>query len=120
MAMPAGPVYINEIGPAGNRGTIMSLWQLFLGFGSFLAYWINYACTKSPQSLGNWDWRIVMLGQLIAPVIIIVGLFFCPETPRWYVLRDPAVGGSCFHTLLHVYPERPNRRCCQGLVSTSR
>ncbi|KAL2676438.1 hypothetical protein Neosp_010196 [[Neocosmospora] mangrovei] len=88
MAMPAGPVYINEIAPAGHRGMVMSLWQLFFGFGSFLAYWINFACTKKSESLGNWDWKIVMLGQLIAPIIIIAGLFFCPETPRWYIQKD--------------------------------
>ena len=85
LAMPAGPVYINEIAPANDRGMIMSLWQLFFGFGSFMAYWINYACSGSSDSLGDWDWRIVMLGQLIGPIVIIAGLFFCPESPRWLV-----------------------------------
>lgn len=35
LVMPAGLVYINEIAPASLRGTIMSFWQLFFGFGFF-------------------------------------------------------------------------------------
>ncbi|EXK38575.1 hypothetical protein FOMG_06148 [Fusarium oxysporum f. sp. melonis 26406] len=88
LMMPAGPVFINEIAPANLRGTIMSFWQLNFAVGSFVAYWINYACSKNAESLGEWDWRIVMLLQVFFPVIIISGLFFCPETPRWYVQND--------------------------------
>ncbi|KAJ4267071.1 hypothetical protein NW762_003169 [Fusarium torreyae] len=88
LMMPAGPVYINELAPANLRGTIMSFWQLFFAVGSFVAYWINYGCSKNAESLGEWEWRVVMLLQCFFPMIIISGLFFCPETPRWYVQND--------------------------------
>ncbi|KAL0944511.1 sugar transporter [Colletotrichum truncatum] len=90
IALPAGPVYINEMAPAEIRGMLMSFWQIFFGIGAFLAYWINYACTKNADRLGDWDWRIVMLFQILAPTIIIVGLQFCPESPRWYMQNDRA------------------------------
>lgn len=83
LALPAGPVYINEMAPSGDRGKIMSFWQVFFGIGAFLAYWINYACTQYSSRLGEWDWKIVMLFQLLAPLTIITGLLFAPETPRW-------------------------------------
>ncbi|KAG7413805.1 putative quinate permease [Fusarium oxysporum f. sp. rapae] len=100
LMMPAGPVFINEIAPANLRGTIMSFWQLNFAVGSFVAYWINYACSKNAESLGEWDWRIVMLLQIFFPVIIISGLFFCPETPRWYVQNDRFE--EAYDTLLEI------------------
>ncbi|RKL09228.1 hypothetical protein BFJ68_g9173 [Fusarium oxysporum] len=100
LMMPAGPVFINEIAPANLRGTIMSFWQLNFAVGSFVAYWINYACSKNAESLGEWDWRIVMLLQVFFPVIIISGLFFCPETPRWYVQHDRFE--EAYDTLLEI------------------
>jgi MFS family permease len=83
LALPAGPVYINEMAPAAKRGMIMSFWQLFFGVGSFLAYWINYACTEDAEKLGDWNWRVVILLQCLAPLLIMTGLIFCPESPRW-------------------------------------
>jgi hypothetical protein len=56
--------------------------------GSFLAYWINYACTKNASKLGDWDWKTVQIFQLLAPVLIIIAISFCPETPRWLVKND--------------------------------
>ncbi|KAK2752405.1 hypothetical protein FQN55_007445 [Onygenales sp. PD_40] len=88
IALPAGPVYIGELAPAGDRGKIMSFWQMFFSVGSFLAYWINYACTKNSEGLGDWDWKTVMICQLIAPVVIIVAIWPAPESPRWLIQQD--------------------------------
>lgn len=32
----------------------MSFWQMFYSVGSFIAYWINYACSKNKHNLGEW------------------------------------------------------------------
>ncbi|PSN59096.1 MFS sugar transporter-like protein [Corynespora cassiicola Philippines] len=88
IALPAGPTYISEIAPAESRGKIMSFWQMNFSVGSFLAYWINYACTKNSGSLGDWDWKTVQMFQLLAPVIIIITVSFCPESPRWFIAHD--------------------------------
>jgi len=53
--------------------------------GSFIAYWVNYACSKHVQKLGDWDWRMVVIFQLLMPILILAQIFFIPETPRWYV-----------------------------------
>ncbi|KAF2621970.1 MFS sugar transporter-like protein [Macroventuria anomochaeta] len=88
IALPAGPTYISEIAPAESRGKIMSFWQMNFSVGSFLAYWINYACTKNAAKLGDWDWKTVQIFQLLAPILIIIGITFCPESPRWLVKHD--------------------------------
>ncbi|KAF5694961.1 low-affinity hexose facilitator [Fusarium denticulatum] len=100
LMLPAGPVFINEIAPAKLRGTIMSFWQLNFAIGSFVAYWINYACSKHAERLGEWDWKIVMFLQIFFPIIIISGLLFCPETPRWYVQNDRFE--EAYNTLLQI------------------
>ncbi|TEA21320.1 Quinate permease [Colletotrichum sidae] len=87
MALTAGPVYIGEVAPSQIRGHIMACWQMFYSVGSFLAYWINYACSKHRDTLGEWDWRMVVIFQMLVPIIIIIGLPFQPESPRWYIKK---------------------------------
>jgi sugar porter (SP) family MFS transporter len=85
MALTAGPVYIGELTPPEIRGKVMSFWQLFYSVGSFIAYWINYACSKNTERLGEWSWKMVVIFQMLVPIIIICQLPFLPETPRWYI-----------------------------------
>jgi MFS family permease len=63
----------------------MTFWQLFYSVGSFIAYWVNYACSLHSEKLGEWDWKMVVIFQMLVPVIILALLPFIPETPRWYI-----------------------------------
>ncbi|KIH92480.1 hypothetical protein SPBR_02648 [Sporothrix brasiliensis 5110] len=94
MALTAGPVYIGEMAPAEIRGIIMAFWQLFYSVGSFIAYWINYAASLHRAKLGEWDWKIVVIFQLLVPTIIIVLLPFQPESPRWHIQRHGNIEGA--------------------------
>ncbi|KAK1574445.1 general substrate transporter [Colletotrichum navitas] len=88
MALTAGPVYIGEVAPSEIRGHIMTCWQMYYSVGSFIAYWINYACSKRREQLGEWDWRMVVIFQMLVPIIIIAALPFQPESPRWHILKN--------------------------------
>ena len=88
MALTAGPVYIGEMAPPHIRGYIMAFWQLFYSVGSFIAYWINYACSLHRSSLGEWDWKMVVIFQILVPLIIIILLPFQPESPRWHIKKN--------------------------------
>lgn len=87
-ALTAGPVYINEVVPTQIRGKVMTFWQLNYSVGAFIAYWINYACSLNREKLGQWDWRMVVIFQIMVPIIIMVALPFQPESPRWYVKKN--------------------------------
>ncbi|KAF2094505.1 putative MFS sugar transporter [Rhizodiscina lignyota] len=91
LALTSGPVYIGELAPPEIRGKMMSFWQMFYSVGSFIAYAVNYACTKHIPKLGEWDWRMVIIFQLLVPVLIIAQVAFIPETPRWYIKKKGAV-----------------------------
>ncbi|ETS87172.1 hypothetical protein PFICI_01000 [Pestalotiopsis fici W106-1] len=87
IALTAGPVYINEMAPAEIRGTIMTFWQLNYSVGSFIAYWIAFATGKYKARLGEWDWKMVVIFQMLVPIIVLVLLPFQPDSPRWYIKR---------------------------------
>ena len=77
------PTYITEISPEKMRGTLVSLYQLFVVIGILAAYVANYLFIGLD---GNWHW---MLGfPLVFALIDIVLLLFLPESPLWLVQRN--------------------------------
>ena len=71
------PVYLSEMAPTEQRGSLSSLNQLMITIGILAAYLINYAFTP----IEGWRW---MLGLAIVPsLILLIGVAFMPESPRW-------------------------------------
>ena len=75
--------------PPEIRGKVMSMWQTFYSVGAFIAYWVAYACTKHADVLGEWDWKMVVIFQMLVPLIIISQLPFLPESPRVSYYSSP-------------------------------
>lgn len=48
---------------------------------------INYACSRNVEKLGEWDWKTVVIFQLLMPVLIVAQVIFIPETPRFWVKK---------------------------------
>jgi SP family sugar:H+ symporter-like MFS transporter len=74
------PMYMSETAPRQIRGTMVSSYQLNITFGILIAYLINFGTEAilSPAS-----WRIPMGVGFIWPAIMILGVIFLPESPRW-------------------------------------
>ena len=76
------PLYIAELAPAERRGRLVSLNQLMITVGIFVSYLVGFALAAAEA----WRW---MLGLAAVPsAVMIVGLFFLPESPRWLISRD--------------------------------
>ena len=76
------PLYLSEIAPTHIRGAISSLNQLNIVFGILFAYIVNALLA----SAGAWRW---MLGLALIPsIVLLIGMYFMPETPRWLVSQD--------------------------------
>ena len=75
------PLYLSEIAPPHIRGRLVSFNSLMIVSGQLLAYLINAV-------LAQWEaWRW-MLGLAALPAVaLFVGLFFLPDTPRWYISK---------------------------------
>ncbi|GAB7361135.1 hypothetical protein MBLNU230_g1169t1 [Neophaeotheca triangularis] len=92
IALTSGSIYIGELAPSDLRGTIMSIWQAFYSVGSFIAFWIRYATVQNVETLGEWDWKLVVILQIMAPTVILSQIFFCPESPRYLIHKKGEAG----------------------------
>ncbi|KAI7307355.1 quinate permease [Hortaea werneckii] len=80
-------VYVSENAPAKYRGGIAGLFQEFLVLGSTFAYWLDYGVNLHiPTSTRQW--RIPVSIQLIPGGLMLFGLFFLKESPRWLTKKD--------------------------------
>ena len=83
VASIVGPLYISEIAPPQIRGSLGSLQQLAITLGILLAYFVNYLFGILIGGSSAWRW---MLGFGILPAVILgIGMFRLPESPRWLV-----------------------------------
>ncbi|KAM0062948.1 putative major facilitator, sugar transporter, major facilitator superfamily [Helianthus debilis subsp. tardiflorus] len=67
------PVYIAEISPQNLRGSLGSVNQLSVTIGILLAYLLGLFL----------PWRALAVIGTLPCIILIPGLFFIPESPRW-------------------------------------
>jgi sugar porter (SP) family MFS transporter len=73
------PLYLSEIAPTEIRGRIASLNQLMIVVGILAAFVVNAILASSG------DWRL-MLGLAVVPsLVLLLGMVFMPETPRFLV-----------------------------------
>ena len=79
------PVYISEVSPAEVRGTMVSLYQLFITIGFLLAYLANYLILKG-TSMADY-WRPMLGAEAVPDLLFLVLIFFIPESPRWLAVR---------------------------------
>ncbi|GAB3693235.1 sugar porter family MFS transporter [Saccharopolyspora tripterygii] len=78
------PLYLTELAPKQSRGGLTSLMQLLVTIGILVAYVTDYALAD----LGAWRW---MLGLGAVPAVLLgIGIYFQPESPRWLVKHGRA------------------------------
>lgn len=71
------PVYIAESAPSDIRGSLVSLQQFLITVGILLSYLINYLLA------GAEAWRLMLGLGIIPAAVLLIGMFFLPESPRW-------------------------------------
>lgn len=85
-------LYMSEIAPRKVRGTLVSGYQFCVTLGLLLASCVDYG-TQNRKDSGSY--RIPIALQMLWAIILAVGLFFLPESPRYFVKRgqlDKAAG----------------------------
>lgn len=92
------PVYVSENCPPEVRGRIAGLFQEFLVIGSTFAYWLDYGVSLHIP-ISTKQWRVPVAIQLIPGGIMLAGLFFLKESPRWLMKkgRHEAAAQSLAH-----------------------
>lgn len=77
-------LYMSEIAPKKVRGAIVSGYQFCITIGILLASCVDYG-TQDRTDSGSY--RIPIAIQMLWAIILAVGLFFLPDSPRYYVKR---------------------------------
>ena len=82
-ASTVAPMFISEVSPAKYRGSLVSMYQLFIVTGILISYLINY--TLHDIGINNWRWMFA--SGAIPSVLFLILLFFVSETPRFLYLK---------------------------------
>ena len=82
-ASTVAPMYISEVSPAKYRGSLVSMYQLFIITGILVSYLINYLL----HDIGANNWRWMFATGVIPSLLFLVMLFFVSETPRFLYLK---------------------------------
>lgn len=84
-------LYMSEIAPKKIRGTIVSGYQFCVTLGIMVAACVDYA-TKDRLDSGSY--RIPIAIQFLPALVLFIGLFFLPESPRYFVTKGNLVNAA--------------------------
>ncbi|MEM9243373.1 MAG: sugar porter family MFS transporter [Pseudomonadota bacterium] len=78
----AAPLYLSEAAPTKWRGAFVSMYQLMITVGIFAIFVSNSIISHHFHR-----WQPMFYAILIPAIIMIIGLFVIPKTPRWLMLK---------------------------------
>lgn len=73
------PLYLAETAPMHLRGAVVAIYQLAITLGIVCAYSVNYLLIEHQA------WRAMFASSAIPACVLVLGIFFLPESPRWLV-----------------------------------
>ncbi|PNP48860.1 hypothetical protein TGAM01_v209735 [Trichoderma gamsii] len=82
------PVYAAECSPAPIRGALVMQWQMWTAFGIMLGNIMGVAFGPSTGIKPSLGWRLMLGSTVVLPLIVCVQVYFCPESPRWYIQHN--------------------------------
>lgn len=91
------PVYSAESTPKTIRGALTMQWQMWTAFGIMLGFVVSVAFQNIavPTWAAYPSWRWMLASTAIPPLFVMMQVYFCPESPRWYMEKgkfDKAFG----------------------------
>ncbi|WP_405667243.1 sugar porter family MFS transporter [Streptomyces sp. NBC_01166] len=93
------PLYLAEMAPASQRGRIVTVNQLMLTAGLFLAFVMNAVLASLIDD--HLVWRYMVGVALIPAVGLLLGMRTLPDTPRWYASKQ--MWSEARHTLQRAH-----------------
>lgn len=79
------PVYISECGPPAIRGRLIGIFEIALQFSQIVGFWVNYGVNIHISGTSDAQWHIPFGLQLAPGTLLVVLMFFQPESPRWLI-----------------------------------
>ncbi|KAJ5239291.1 hypothetical protein N7468_003910 [Penicillium chermesinum] len=88
------PVFSAEISPASIRGGLVTSFQLWVAFGTFIGFCSNLIFYR----IGKLAWQFQLAAAFAPAVPVLIFVWFCPESPRWLMKKrryQEAFGSFC-------------------------
>jgi len=79
------PMYIAEVSPTRKRGALVTLNQLMITIGILASYIADYFLSND-NNVESWRWMFLV--GFFPALILLIGMFFLPETPRWLIGKN--------------------------------
>ncbi|KAK9490391.1 general substrate transporter [Lipomyces doorenjongii] len=79
------PIYQSELAPRTIRGRVVSFQQFAITAGVLIQYLIQYGCSFLQSAAA---FRLPWALQTVPAIILYIGLFWFPYSPRWLAKRD--------------------------------
>ena len=103
------PLYIAESVPSHLRGRGVGMFQLFLTGGILLGAFVNYFL----EPMHNW--RLMFGTALIPAIILFIGCFFIPKSPRWLLMKG--YKEKALKVLSSLNPESIAKSECSNILA---
>jgi hypothetical protein len=95
------PVFSAENAPTIIRGGLVMTWQLWTAFGELSAWdnssklikltdlgiFLGTCANLAVGKTGDISWRLQLGSAFIPAVPLVIGIYFCPESPRWFLKK---------------------------------
>ncbi|KAM0751341.1 general substrate transporter [Meredithblackwellia eburnea MCA 4105] len=92
------PMYQSELAPAKWRGAIINLYQTIQIVGVIFATACVYGLSGRDSDIA---WLTPICLQFIAPVFLLIGVMWMPESPRWLIWQGRVEEARQILTSLH-------------------
>jgi sugar porter (SP) family MFS transporter len=94
------PIYSAEMAPARIRGALVMFWQLWVVIGIFLGFSANCILMNT----GKIAWRLELGSAFLPAFVLMIGIYFCPESPRWLMKHGHFAKGFQSMNKLRAHP----------------
>ncbi|KAL1960438.1 hypothetical protein VTO42DRAFT_7737 [Malbranchea cinnamomea] len=81
------PVYQAECAHPRSRGMTIGLAKKIINAGFIVSTWVGYGSLHAPDT-NTFQWRFPLAFQAAPSVILLIGLFWFPESPRHLVEKE--------------------------------
>jgi MFS family permease len=94
---------MNEVVPEHLRGGLVDIHAVFLILGYVIQGWVGFGFFFWEEG-GNNTWRVPLVLQCVWPLLLVLGLYWIPESPRWLIMNDRADEAKAVLERLHSRP----------------
>jgi MFS family permease len=92
---------MNEVAPEHLRGGLVNIHAVCLISGYTVQGWVGFGFFFWKEG-GNNTWRIPLALAIVWPFLLLCGLWWVPESPRWLIMNDRVEEATAILKRLHT------------------